>query len=872
MKDNKKSKDNKNTTQVSLLQWGVPAVALLIFMIVSLNNANSDIRSSALSDTYNEMSNYALELGEKFRIQLRGVQSTAEALAETASGLEEEGKKEFAEKHIGAATENVTVQTGCIIDAEGKGYDENGNTVDISEKPFFSTLESHESSTIGDFYTDGEDTLIPVSSPVVFNGEIRGYVILFVNANVFDTLPISSKFSGRTEYMIVRSDGTIANATGEKLLVPGEDLLDNSKLTLGEETTVVKMERHFENGRSGVVSCVVSGENRYLVYKSMKFNDWYVCELVMEQYVTGQVERYGGIMKNLIARVIVSMALFFVIIISVNIISKVVYNKQNEVLKGKAETDLLTGLLNKISTEKYIQDYLEGEGKDKQGLFFLLDIDNFKKINDTMGHAFGDEVLATLGEKISTEFRATDIFGRIGGDEFVVFLKDIKNDEIKNREAARVANFFKNFKAGEYVKYSATASIGAAMYPKDGNSFESLYKAADRAVYQSKRHGKNQLTFYDKDLANDAGEIPDSREKEEKESSTKINPVQQNVTVQQNITVQQNATVQEKEPVVSTSPGIVRTSAAAILEAPKDVPKDITSEVKQEEAAEEKTTVRKSAAKTTARKTASKTGGTATAKKTATAKSTIAKTTTAKTTTAKTTKRTVASAGIKAAEEAVSEKAGEIIKTETVTADVIAETEAKPAKKTSRKTTAKTTTKTTAAKTTASAGRKTAAKKEEAKPLADDKAEELTEKDAESKDRTEAGDVKETKARKTTAAKTTKTTKTAKSTKTAAAKKTAASVTEKTDTEKKTTAKKTTAKKTITKKAASEKTAEPEKAKESITGENSGIKQEETKRMDITEKIVETPAENLLEKPVEIVKDEQDILKSDPVKKSGETD
>ena len=76
----------------------------------------------------------------------------------------------------------------------------------------------------------------------------------------------------------------------------------------------------------------------------------------------------------------------------------------------------------------------------------------------------------------------------------------IKDDEIKEREAGRVAAFFKNFKAGEYVKYSVTASIGVAVYSKDGDTFEALYKAADQAVYQAKRHGKNQLAFYKQKL------------------------------------------------------------------------------------------------------------------------------------------------------------------------------------------------------------------------------------------------------------------------------------------------------------------------------------------------------------------------------------
>ena len=90
-------------------------------------------------------------------------------------------------------------------------------------------------------------------------------------------------------------------------------------------------------------------------------------------------------------------------------------------LEDKADTDLLTDLNNKMATERKIREYME-KYPDKQGVLFVLDVDNFKKINDTMGHAFGDEVLRSLAVRLQSMFRATDIVGRTGGDEFMVFL------------------------------------------------------------------------------------------------------------------------------------------------------------------------------------------------------------------------------------------------------------------------------------------------------------------------------------------------------------------------------------------------------------------------------------------------------------------
>ena len=198
----------------------------------------------------------------------------------------------------------------------------------------------------------------------------------------------------------------------------------------------------------------------------------------------------------MIMKILFSIGIFVALIIIIYIINRVSFTKESMELQNKAETDLLTDLLNKISTENKIKEYLEAEGQDKTCMMCVLDIDNFKKINDTMGHAFGDEVLATFGKKIRSEFRVTDIIGRTGGDEFIIFLKDLKDDAVIEREAGRVAGFFKDFTVGTYTKYSPTASIGAAIFPRDGQDYESLYKAADTALYKAKKRGKNQLAFF----------------------------------------------------------------------------------------------------------------------------------------------------------------------------------------------------------------------------------------------------------------------------------------------------------------------------------------------------------------------------------------
>ena len=193
---------------------------------------------------------------------------------------------------------------------------------------------------------------------------------------------------------------------------------------------------------------------------------------------------------------IVVVFVYGCLVMVTDIIGRIRDNQQKKELENKADTDLLTGLNNKLATERKIKEYM-ARNPDSQSMMFLLDVDNFKSVNDTMGHAFGDEVLSSLGEGISVIFRASDIIGRVGGDEFMIFLKSVPTTEAIRKEAKKVEDFFRSFQVGEKEKYDVRASIGVAVFPHEGTDFETLYKAADQGLYKAKRRGKNQLAFYE---------------------------------------------------------------------------------------------------------------------------------------------------------------------------------------------------------------------------------------------------------------------------------------------------------------------------------------------------------------------------------------
>lgn len=173
--------------------------------------------------------------------------------------------------------------------------------------------------------------------------------------------------------------------------------------------------------------------------------------------------------------------------------------KEQEELTERAQRDPLTGLYNKGATRTIIESYLENEGKDDVSAFMVVDVDNFKSVNDNLGHMFGDTVLSSISSDIQRLFRSTDVIGRIGGDEFVVFLKKMPLESFVVKGANAICEALQNTFAGESGEYRISGSIGIAMYPQDGATYNELFKNADNALYKSKNKGKNQFSFYNMD-------------------------------------------------------------------------------------------------------------------------------------------------------------------------------------------------------------------------------------------------------------------------------------------------------------------------------------------------------------------------------------
>lgn len=501
----KKKQNNSiqdDTRKTGMIQWGI-AVGVLIFVlgvmvtnftVISRNEAYKSIKSELIlqSDIYARDIAHQLEL----------IYSAANSVAGIMEDKEKCSNDDIAWYAQNLMNTQEDVYMVIIADNDGIGYNSEYERVDISKMEYFVV-----SRNPGYYITEDDGILnnraYVMTIPYYQDDISEGTIYMFVSAEHMVGLVPTQGYDFKGAFALCDIKGNLlARAGVETAFLEDVQFVDTLKKAefVDEDMNASRVLTRFGNMSKFTFEAKYKGEQKTFISVPLGVSDWQYVTILNADYVGRMVEQEWKTARNMTVQLAITAVAFILMVVTISIINRVHYNERNKELANKADTDQLTGLNNKIATERKIQEYIE-QNPDKQCLFFLFDIDNFKKINDTLGHAFGDEVLRSLGHQLSNEFRVTDIIGRTGGDEFILFLKDIKSDEIMEKEAKRFSNFFHNFQAGEYVKYSATSSIGATVFPRDAKDYHGLYTAADSALYEAKRQGKNRMVFYNKDLA-----------------------------------------------------------------------------------------------------------------------------------------------------------------------------------------------------------------------------------------------------------------------------------------------------------------------------------------------------------------------------------
>ena len=174
-----------------------------------------------------------------------------------------------------------------------------------------------------------------------------------------------------------------------------------------------------------------------------------------------------------------------------------ILRQNDKKVRFHAYHDNLTGLKNRTSFIEFMNSLIEtcGQSQESFGLMYL-DVDRFKVVNDSLGHNAGDELISIVAKRIERSLKEKDFLFRLGGDEFVVIVKNLDQSEDVAAVAKRILGVMDNAVSLKEYKIYVNVSIGIAIYPKDGNSTETLIKNADAAMYQVKNSGGNNFSYY----------------------------------------------------------------------------------------------------------------------------------------------------------------------------------------------------------------------------------------------------------------------------------------------------------------------------------------------------------------------------------------
>lgn len=181
--------------------------------------------------------------------------------------------------------------------------------------------------------------------------------------------------------------------------------------------------------------------------------------------------------------------------------------REHQNIKNMLKYDFLTQLLNKDNLKYEINEFLQTiDGERGIHAFMIVDIDNFKNVYDQMGQIFADTVLKDIAERLKKLFREYDLIGRVGRDQFVIFIKNLENNDILPKRAESICNILRqDFESGDNL-ISVSGSVGISIYPHDGVNFDELYSNSKIALFSIKHKGKNSWLFYNQELCNDEKE------------------------------------------------------------------------------------------------------------------------------------------------------------------------------------------------------------------------------------------------------------------------------------------------------------------------------------------------------------------------------
>lgn len=377
----------------------------------------------------------------------------------------------------------VASGAGSTMNYQGKS---SGN---ILLRDYFQRAMKGESAISARPTTDefGNEVLV-LAVPIHQEDQVVGVVYGTFTRDALSELMRNVRFGEQSANILITEDGTIlARSVDSELIDPRS--VNIQEIIPGLDIAAIA-EQQFITYES-------DGQDNILILRPIGFHNWYFGMIIPKGIVTEQSDsilRYVLLAMLEVTFVVVCLLLYIFFMYRRN-------TQEKQMLTEKAQTDLLTGVLNKMAFQEEAEQTLAGAGDSEICALYIIDLDDFKHVNDNLGHAMGDQVLTDAAGKLRGIFHSTDLIGRIGGDEFAAFLhcpreKDIDLHRLMQQRAEAIIRELCQEYEANGKKVQVSASVGMAIYPDHGSDYKSLYEHADKALYTAKRGGKNRYEEY----------------------------------------------------------------------------------------------------------------------------------------------------------------------------------------------------------------------------------------------------------------------------------------------------------------------------------------------------------------------------------------
>ncbi len=342
-----------------------------------------------------------------------------------------------------------------------------GGLADLSDRGYFKKVKTLKTNVISDVIisrTTGEKNIVIVhpflDSEQNFDGAI------FISIRLSDLISLKNSYGpsnkGYTTTILDDDMNVIAGDFKGNHLQLKNDLINNSP--------------------SGVFFKKRNGNLHFIAFNKKYLSNWYIItDLNISQY-------FFGTLVSILIVIFVFVILFLMIFKSFDV------NKKIEIqpLLDSLNQDYLSGTYNRKYLEEYIKNYFKKEKlENHKSAFIILDIDNFKSINDELGHTTGDYVIKESADKIKDIFYENSVISRIGGDEFIIFIENIENDKIIINKIKSLLTLMNTSYGRDEKNVKISASIGITFTTNNNSTFIDLYNEADTALYKAKEAGKN---------------------------------------------------------------------------------------------------------------------------------------------------------------------------------------------------------------------------------------------------------------------------------------------------------------------------------------------------------------------------------------------